>query len=79
MKYDNLMDRILDLDNLRIAYRKVVSNDGSAGIDGINVKELKDHLKANMLILSYHYDQEGTCHKQYWANRYRKVREEPDY
>ncbi|MBL0100609.1 MAG: group II intron reverse transcriptase/maturase [Saprospiraceae bacterium] len=49
MKYDNLMDRILDLDNLRIAYRKVVSNDGSAGIDGINVKELKDHLKANML------------------------------
>ena len=48
MKYDNLMDRILNLSNLRNAYSKVVSNGGSAGIDGIGTKELKDHLKVEM-------------------------------
>jgi hypothetical protein len=48
MKYDNLMDRILNLSNLRSAYGKVLSNGGSAGIDGIGVKELKDHLKVLM-------------------------------
>ncbi|WP_205649743.1 hypothetical protein [Aequorivita ciconiae] len=34
------MSEIADLKNLDTALRKVISNKGSAGIDGINVEEL---------------------------------------
>ena len=45
MKYNNLMDAILRSSNLHRAYEQVVSNRGSAGVDGMNVDELKDYLK----------------------------------
>ena len=38
----DLMDRIADLSNLVTALRQVVSNRGSAGIDGMTVTELKE-------------------------------------
>lgn len=37
----DLMSEIIDLKNLDTALRKVISNKGSAGIDGMNVEELK--------------------------------------
>lgn len=37
----DLMSKIADLKNLETALRKVISNKGSAGIDGKNVEELK--------------------------------------
>lgn len=40
----NLLDRILNRDNLRTAYDRVVGNRGSSGVDGIGVEELKAHL-----------------------------------
>jgi len=42
-----LIDEILSKENLNQAYKRVVSNKGSAGIDGVNVGKLKDHLKIN--------------------------------
>lgn len=42
-----LIDEILAKENLNQAYKRVVSNKGSAGIDGVNVEKLKDHLKIN--------------------------------
>lgn len=37
----DLMSEITDLKNLETALRKVISNKGSAGIDGMNIGELK--------------------------------------
>jgi len=43
----DLMDRIADLSNLVTALRQVVSNGGSAGIDGMTVIELKEWFNHN--------------------------------
>lgn len=42
-----LMERITEPSNLMRSYRKVVSNAGSAGVDGMEVKELKGWLRDN--------------------------------
>ena len=44
---DNLMEKILHRDNLNEAYRKVKSNKGAGGIDGMRVDELLPYLKEN--------------------------------
>ena len=44
---DNLMDKILHKDNLNNAYRKVKSNKGAGGVDGMKVDELLTYLKEN--------------------------------
>ena len=42
-----LLGRVIDPVNLMRAYRRVVSNAGSAGVDGMSVKELKGWLRQN--------------------------------
>ena len=42
-----LMERVVDLSNLRLAYRRVVENRGAPGIDERTVAELRDWLKEN--------------------------------
>ena len=44
---DNLMEQILHKDNLNKAYKKVKSNKGVGGIDGMSVDELLGFLKDN--------------------------------
>ena len=44
---DNLMEQILHKDNLNKAYRKVKSNKGAGGVDGMSVDELLGFLKDN--------------------------------
>ena len=44
---DRLMEKILSNDNLNQAYKKVKSNKGAGGIDGMNVEELLSFLKDN--------------------------------
>ena len=44
---DNLLDLILRKDNLNAAYKKVKSNKGSGGIDGMQVDELQPYLREN--------------------------------
>ena len=43
------LDRILSRDNLLIAMKRVISNKGSHGIDGMTVYELRQFLKDNWL------------------------------
>lgn len=42
-----MLEEILSTGNMRAAYRQVVSNKGAAGIDGMGVDELHDHLWKN--------------------------------
>src|SRR5690606_20501826 len=42
-----LMERICEGENLNQAYKRVVSNGGAPGIDGMKVEELKEWLKVN--------------------------------
>ena len=44
---DRLMEKILSNDNLNQAYKKVKSNKGAGGVDGMNVDELLSFLKDN--------------------------------
>lgn len=44
---DNLMEQILHKDNLNKAYKKVKSNRGAGGVDGMSVDELLGFLKNN--------------------------------
>lgn len=45
---DHLMEQIVDLDNLRKAYLRVVSNKGAAGIDGMTVEDLYTWCRQNI-------------------------------
>lgn len=40
-----LMEAVCERSNLMLAYQRVVKNKGAAGVDGIGVKEFKEHLK----------------------------------
>ena len=42
---EQLMEKVVDRDNLLAALRNVKRNGGSAGIDGMKVKELPEYLK----------------------------------
>lgn len=44
---DNLLERILDRNNLNLAYKKVKSNKGAGGVDGMSVDELLMFLREN--------------------------------
>ena len=44
---DNLMEQILHKDNLNKAYKKVKSNKGAGGVDGMGVDELLGFLRDN--------------------------------
>lgn len=41
----SLMERVVDPDNMQRAYRRVVTNKGAPGVDGMTVHQLADHLK----------------------------------
>ncbi len=41
----SLMEVVVERDNLKLAYQRVVENKGAAGVDQLAVSELKDHLK----------------------------------
>lgn len=44
---DRLLEKILDRNNMNLAYKKVKSNKGAGGIDGMGVDELLPYLKEN--------------------------------
>ena len=44
---DNLLERILHKDNLNKAYKRVKSNKGAGGVDGMSVDELLGFLRDN--------------------------------
>lgn len=44
---DNLLERMVERNNMMRAFRKVVANKGSAGVDKMSVNDLGDHLRKN--------------------------------
>lgn len=42
-----LIEQILEVNNVRTALEKVISNKGAAGIDGMKVEDLRDNMNAN--------------------------------
>ena len=42
-----LLEKILRKENLSLAFKRVKSNKGSAGIDGVTTEELLEHLREN--------------------------------
>ena len=56
---DKLMEKILQSDNLNKAYKKVKSNKGAGGIDGMSVDELLTFLKENRKELIQKFDKDG--------------------
>ena len=42
---EEMMDLVLSSENLRAAYLKVKANKGAAGIDGIGVEDLSEHVR----------------------------------
>ncbi len=47
LKTDQLLELVVQPSNLGRAYRQVVGNKGSAGVDGMTVDDLLDHLRTN--------------------------------
>jgi RNA-directed DNA polymerase len=45
---NNLLEKILDSNNLRLAFKKVKANKGSHGVDGMKVDELPQYLQQNV-------------------------------
>jgi len=48
---DNMLEKILDRNNLNLAYKKVKSNKGAGGVDGMSVDELLPYLKESRMQL----------------------------
>ncbi|MBB6024821.1 group II intron reverse transcriptase/maturase [Paenibacillus sp. JGP012] len=44
---NNLLERMLERDNLRLAYRRVVQNGGAPGVDNVTVANLQAYLKTH--------------------------------
>lgn len=42
-----LLNEILFRENMLIAYKKVISNKGASGVDGVTVEEIKDYVNQN--------------------------------
>lgn len=46
-----LIEEILSTENVRVALYKVIANKGAAGIDGMEVTQLRDHMNANWWVI----------------------------
>lgn len=44
---NDLLEKMLEGDNLRLAYKRVVQNGGAPGVDGVTVAELQAYLKTH--------------------------------
>lgn len=48
---ERLLEKIMDKENVRVALKRVISNKGSHGIDGMKVDELRAYLNENWIAL----------------------------
>jgi RNA-directed DNA polymerase len=51
-KWYSLIDKIHPVATLEAAFRKVLANEGAAGVDHVTVREFEDHLEENLTRLS---------------------------
>ena len=54
MDHEQLLMRVLEKKNLVKAYKRVVSNRGSAGVDDMNVRELAGYIRGNWKEIERH-------------------------
>jgi len=50
----NTMEAVVERENMHSAYRRVVGNKGAAGVDGMNVAELKPYLQTHWARIKGH-------------------------
>lgn len=48
MPTENLLEKVIDIQNFSQAFRKVKSNKGAPGVDGMGVDELREYLEKNL-------------------------------
>ncbi len=46
-----LLEKILERENMNMAYKKVYANKGASGVDGVTLDELKDYIKENWKVI----------------------------
>jgi RNA-directed DNA polymerase len=46
-----MLEQVLSRENLLTAMKRVESNKGSHGVDGMSVKSLREHIKQNWLTI----------------------------
>lgn len=46
-----LLEKILDRNNMNMAYKKVYANKGVSGVDGVTLDELKDYINENWEVI----------------------------
>jgi len=61
----NLMAQVLSKPNMLMAYKRVVSNKGAAGVDGMQVESLMPYLKTNWETLKRNWNRVFTPQSQY--------------
>ena len=59
-RWVHLLERVVERSNMQQAYRRVVSNRGASGVDGMTVRELGHYLKENWLHIKEQL-LNGTC------------------
>jgi len=48
MLTENLLEKVIDIQNFNQAFHKVKSNKGAPGVDGMGVDELRKYLEKNL-------------------------------
>ena len=56
-----LVEQVVERNNLRLAYQRVIQDKGTPGADSVTVTEFKDWLKAHWRSVSKHCWKAGTC------------------
>jgi len=46
-KMSEMLERILDDENIKTAYKRVYANKGAGGVDGVTTEELEEYMRAN--------------------------------
>ena len=59
-----LLEQILERENMMTAYKKVKSNGGAGGIDGISTKDVRDYLVKNWSGIREQIRQRNTSHNR---------------
>ena len=74
-----MIEEVLHPNNMMKALQSVVSNGGSAGVDGMGVKDLKAYYRENKtpLLSSLHLGH--TLLNPFWEYAFRRVMEKPAF
>jgi retron-type reverse transcriptase len=58
-----MIEQVINRRNMHLAYKQVLRNKGSAGVDGMQVRELKSYIDKNIISIALRITK-GSCHAQ---------------